>query len=140
MKYISTNPRIMTSNNDELPDEAVSSVSDNYVARLKDKTSLRLRLGRVFSSGGLKSPKSSKSVSSSGGSSPSYGSPRTRTRYSWQPGTYADEENRSPCTSESGISLLSSSAKSSPITNTASSPKSPFTPKKLCFSTWYADR
>ncbi|XP_018359935.1 PREDICTED: rap1 GTPase-activating protein 1-like isoform X1 [Trachymyrmex cornetzi] len=128
----------MTSN--ELPDGAVSSVSDNYVARLKDKTSLRLRLGRVFSSGGLKSPKSSKSVSSSGGSSPSQGSPNTRTRYSWQPGTYADEENRSPCTPESGISLLSSSTKSSPITNTASSPKSPFTPKKLCFSTWYTDR
>ena len=137
MLYISRNrnPRIMTSN--ELPNE---TISDNYVARFKDKTSLRLRLGRIFSSGGLKSPKSSKSVSSSGGSSPSHDSPRTKTRYSWQPGTYADEENRSPCTPESGISLLSSSTKSSPITNTASSPKSPFTPKKLCFSMWYADR
>ncbi|KYM96144.1 hypothetical protein ALC62_13195 [Cyphomyrmex costatus] len=129
----------MTSNL-ELPDGAVSSVSDNYVARLKAKTSLRLRLGRVFSSDGLKSPKNSKSVSSSRGSSPSHGSPRTRTRYSWQPGTYADEENRSPCTPESGISLSSSSTKSSPITNMANSPKSPSTPKKLYFSTWYADR
>jgi len=111
-------------------DQTVSSVDGNCVTRLKDKTSLRLRLGRVFSANGLKSPKS--------GSSPSHGSPRTRrTRYSWQPGIYADEENRSPCTPESGISISSSSTKSLSIT--MNSPTSPSTPKSPCSSTWYAD-
>lgn len=124
----------MTSNL-ESPDRAVSSINDNCVA--KDKTCLRLRLGRVFSSSGLKSPKSPKSVSSSRGSSPSHGSPRARTRYSWQPGTYTGEENRSSCSPESGISI-SSSSKSSLVTNTTSSPKSPSTPKSPYSSMWYA--
>lgn len=123
----------MTSNL-ESPDRTISSVDGNCV---KDKTSLKLRLGRVFSSG-LNSPKSPKSVSSSRGSSPSHGSPHVRTRYSWQPGTYDSEENRSPCTPESGISSSSSSTKSSSFTNTTSSSKSSSTLKNMCSSTWYA--
>lgn len=122
----------MTSNL-ESPDRTVLSVDSNCV---KDKTSLRLRLGRVFNSNGFNSPKSPKSVSNSRGSSPNHGSPHARTRYSWQPEIYGSEENRSPCTPESEILSLSSSTKSS--TNTTSSSKSPSTPKSTCFSTWYA--
>ncbi|XP_011136431.1 putative protein TPRXL [Harpegnathos saltator] len=129
----------MTSNL-ESAEQVLSSVDSNCFPSPKCKTSLRLRLGRVFSSGGLKSPKSPKSVSSSRGSSPNRGSPHAKTRYSWQPGTFASEENRSPRTPESGISTLSSSSSSSksPLTNNA--PKSPSTPtKSMCFSTWYTD-
>lgn len=108
-------------------------LNDNCV-KLKDKTSLKLRLSHLFNSNGLIGPKSPKSVSSSRESSPSHGSPRARC--SWQSGTYGSEENQSPC-SESGISISSSSTKSSSITNT-SSPKSLFMPKSMCSSMWYA--
>lgn len=127
----------MTSNS-ESPDRALSSIDGNCIARPKDKSSLRLRLGRIFSSNGLKSPKSPKSVSSSRGSSPSHGSPRARMRYSWQPGSFDSEDNRSSNTPESGISNLSSSSKSSSIDiNAANSPKSPSTPKSPCSLMWY---
>lgn len=140
LKYarISRSRKIMRSSS-ESPDRTVSSIDGNRVARFKDKTCLRLRLGRVFSSNGLKSPKS---VSSSRGSSPSHGSPRAGMRYSWQSGTLDGEENRSPRSPESGISTSSSSSKLSSIgINAASSPKSPSTPKSPCSSMWYlADR
>lgn len=131
----------MTSNSDS-PDRAFSSIDSNRVARPKDKTSLRLRLGHIFSPSGFKSPKSPKSVSSSRGSSPSHGSPRARMRYSWQLGTFDDEDNRSPRSPESGISTFSSSSKSSSKSsssgiNVVSSPKSPSTPKSPCSSIWH---
>lgn len=134
----------MTSNS-ESPDRAFSSIDNNRVARPKDKTSLRLRLGHIFSSSGFKSPKSPKSVSSSRGSSPSHGSPRARMRYSWQLGTSDGEDNRSPRSPESGISSFSSSSKSSSKSssicmNAISSPKSPSTPKSPCSSMWHIDR
>ncbi|EFN70873.1 hypothetical protein EAG_04283 [Camponotus floridanus] len=128
-------------NKSESPDRAFSSIDSNSVARPKDKTSLRLRLGHIFSSSGFKSPKSPKSVSSSRGSSPSHGSPRARMRYSWQLGTSDGEDNRSPRSPESGISSFSSSSKSSSIgMNAISSPKSPSTPKSPCSSIWHIDR
>lgn len=132
----------MTSNSESV-DQTSSSVDSSCFPSSKCKTSLRLRLGRVFSTGGL-SPKSPKSVSSSRGSSPNSGSPHAKTRYSWQPGTFTSEENRSPRTSESGISTLSSSSssKSPPIDHqlTTNVPKSPSSPtKNMYFSTWYTD-
>lgn len=132
----------MTSNSESV-DQALSNVDSNCFPSPKCKTSLRLRLGRVFVSSGLRSPKSPKSVSSSRGSSPSRGSPHAKTRYSWQPGTFASEENRSPCTPctpESGVSTLyssssSSSSKSPLTTNTSKSPSTPT--KNMYFSTWH---
>lgn len=122
----------MTSNLESL-DWTVSSVDGNCV---KNKMSLKLRLGRVFNSNGINNPKSPKSVSNSRGSSPNHGSPRASTRYSWQPGIYSSEQNRSPGTPESESSILSFSTKSS--SNMISSSKNPSTPKSICSSTWYA--
>ncbi|KAH0949097.1 hypothetical protein HN011_006634 [Eciton burchellii] len=108
-------------------DVFMSSIDGNCVTKHKNKIPMRLRLSRVLSFNGLKSPKSPRSVSSSRVFN--HGSPRI-SRYSWQPEVF-DLDNRSP-RSESGISTMPSSPKSTTTEDSSNSPSiSP------CSTTWY---
>lgn len=90
--------------------EESSGDDSSIVVRKKDKSSLRIRLNRVFSSGGdLKSPKSSAAASSltnSRGSSPARLSPFNKSsRYSWQSCNFSSKESpRSPVRSPVALS------------------------------------
>lgn len=119
-----------TLNNDR--DES-SGDDGSFTVRKKEKSSLRIRLNRVFSTSGLKSPRSPgacASLSNSRGSSPGRGSsPSSKSRYSWQPSGFGGKDNRSPDTK--GSPVRSSGSAGSP----AASPATPKSPQHA--ATWY---
>ncbi|KAK2580714.1 hypothetical protein KPH14_011342 [Odynerus spinipes] len=120
-------------------DESGASKDDESVLRKKEKTPLRLRLTRVFSSSALRSPKSPSSASDSCESSPGrYVSPTVKNRYSWQVQTSGNRDNQFSRSSESGIS---SSASKSPINENSpdSAVASPCSSKSCCSPIWYTD-
>lgn len=117
-------------NNFNSCDEKISNAINNHIMRNK-KNSLRFKLVRVFSSGTLKNPKSSKSVSNSPSSSPDYNISCQKMRYSWH--SSPSKECHKLCSLESDISL--SSSKSIVNTSSTNSPITSFSPQTT-YSTW----
>ncbi|XP_012136010.2 uncharacterized protein LOC100881010 isoform X1 [Megachile rotundata] len=110
------------------------SSGDNNLTTKNKENSLRLRLVRVFSSGGLKSPKSPLSISSSQSSSPSSNSPCAKARYSWQIPS-SSKECYTPHSSDSGVSF--SCSKSMTNTDITDLRNSVFSSQSPQSSTWY---
>lgn len=95
-------------------DETING-DNECILRCREKSSLKLRLSRVFSSGNLKSPKNSGhfTFSDSRNSSPGQ-SPTIKLRYSWQtPSTTTSET--SPKSTKSSVSSFSNSPDSSKL-------------------------
>ena len=123
----------MASNSDYFEDQEI--LSDSSSNTVGNKQSLKLRLVRALSSGTLKSPKKSLSVSSSQSSSPVHSSPFAKARYSWQSPSYS-KECHIPHSLDSGVSL---SSLKSPTTSPSNSLRSSFTPQSPRFSIWYTN-
>ncbi|KAK0179292.1 hypothetical protein PV327_005057 [Microctonus hyperodae] len=94
-------------------DETING-DNECILRSREKSSLKLRLSRVFSSGNLKSPKNSGhfTFSDSRNSSPGQ-SPTIKLRYSWQTSSTASET--SPKSRKSSTSSFSNSSDSSKL-------------------------
>lgn len=122
----------MASNSDYFEDREILSDSSNTV---RNKLSLKLRLVRALSSGALKSPKRSVSVSSSQSSSPACSSPFGKARYSWQSPS-CSKRCHIPHSLDSDVSPSSLKSQSSSFSNSLRSSLPPQSPR---FSIWYTN-